>query len=72
MSSPYLSSPGFDRATQYAAASRSTKNVSGILDHPPSRVMTAGKAEEARQKTGCKGCQSAQKSLNFGHAENIP
>jgi hypothetical protein len=25
---------------QYAAASRSITNVSGILDHPPSRMMT--------------------------------
>src|SRR5690348_10642033 len=30
-----------DRATQYAAAYRGTSDVSGILDHPPSRMMTA-------------------------------
>ena len=29
------------RGTQYAAASRSIAGASGILDHPPSRVMTA-------------------------------
>ena len=30
-----------DRAIQYAAASRLITNASGILDHPPSRMMTA-------------------------------
>jgi hypothetical protein len=30
-----------DRATQYAAASRSITNVSAILDHPLSRVTTS-------------------------------
>src|SRR5690349_20484651 len=30
-----------DRATQYAAASRPGTDVSGILDHPLSRVMTS-------------------------------
>src|SRR5258708_14303180 len=29
------------RGIQYAAASRFYRNCSGILDHPPSRVMTA-------------------------------
>ena len=29
-----------DRAIQYAAAYRSIAEASGILDHPPSRVMT--------------------------------
>jgi hypothetical protein len=31
-----------DRAIQYAAASRPITGPSGILDHPLSRVMTAG------------------------------
>jgi hypothetical protein len=30
----------YDRKIQYAAASRFIAGVSGILDHPPSRVMT--------------------------------
>jgi hypothetical protein len=30
-----------DRAIQYAAAYRSIAEAFGILDHPPSRVMTA-------------------------------
>ena len=48
-----LSSPGiavrrtaslplaYDRAIQYAAASQFDFNFGGILDHPPSRMMTA-------------------------------
>ena len=34
--------------------------------------MTAGIVCQRAQKSPRKGCQSAQKSLNFGHAENSP
>ncbi|SPP94980.1 protein of unknown function [Bradyrhizobium vignae] len=37
--SPFAVS-GFDRAIQYAAASRGMTSVSGILGHPPARLTT--------------------------------
>ena len=41
------------RGIQYAAASRSITDASGILDHPPSRVMTvAYKSVDGRDKPG--------------------
>ena len=45
---------------------------SGVLDHPLSRVMTAMMWMCGVPKIPLQGCQSAQKSLNFGHAENSP
>ena len=39
------------------------------MDAPTSRGMTAGMRQ--RQKSHIKGCQSPQKSLSCGHAENI-
>jgi hypothetical protein len=38
---PLLSSPGLNRATQYAVKAVLKMDGSGILDHPLSRMMTA-------------------------------
>jgi hypothetical protein len=35
-----VSSPGFDRATQYAAAYRLNRRLPGVLDRPLSRATT--------------------------------
>ena len=62
-----------DRATQYAGLLVEHDRL-GVLDHPLSRVTTVCGDDGCvlGSKTTSQGCQSAQKSLNFGHAENSP
>src|SRR4051812_13233339 len=57
-----------DRAIQYAAASPHTFDVSGILDAPPSRGMTAGVEMSVAQIAWCYASSREWRTYAFSSA----